>query len=82
MSSAFRVWNDARGYEEEDAVELVAFDAAAAAAEVTDQRFSDWSYPTWMELHVRNVETQEIGVYEVTVEMVPSFHATKKRSAP
>lgn len=52
-------------------------DAESAALEIADRKFSDWDYPRDMEIWVRKTQDDQWEKYEITVQSVPSFSATR-----
>ena len=55
-----------------------AADAKSAALKLVEEKFSDWEYPDNIEIWVRPFgDIDQWEKYEVEVEVVPSFEATK-----
>lgn len=67
--------------------EIRAADEEEAVINYSDARFSVWDYPVWdypksFEIVVRKQGESAWTKYEVEVEPVPSFTATKKEQKP
>ena len=65
-------------YDDENAPkQAFGFDPEVAALSFAEDNFSAWEYPEKMEIWIRKPGDIEWQKFEVTVESVPSFSATK-----
>lgn len=79
----FEYWRLDYGETREDAKQVEAFDAEAAAEKACRLRFSSWDYPSEVEgLCVAEVGSPIVRRFDVTVESVPEFHATDSKPRP
>ena len=57
----------------------MANDPESAALKYAEENFSNWDYPSEMEIWVRKDDEQPWEKFEIGVEQVPSFYASKKK---
>jgi hypothetical protein len=62
----------------EDFRDAFGVNSESAALEIAERKFSDWEYPREIEVWVRQNPTDEWEKFEITVESVPSFSASRK----
>ena len=80
LHKCFPEWEavDSEWGEAEEAEKIFGFDATSAAEEFARKNHADFDYPNEMEVWVRKPGAIEWEEFDVTVEVVPEFSATKK----
>jgi hypothetical protein len=67
--------------EEDDPVTVYADDAEAAAIKYADEQFSNWEYPSEVEIWARKSEDDPWQKFDVSVVSVPSFSTIRKEES-
>lgn len=67
------------GWNEQDSAERIkGHDAGAAAENFVEKHYASWDYPAFAEVCVQDANGGPTEVFDVFVEAVPHFAATKR----